>query len=326
MMMRLWAIPLAFVALALAAFAAAVFAENIDPNNDMSQYAWSENAGWINAEPANCSNCGVQVRAADLTGYMWGENVGWISMSCKNSYGYYCTGSPGGTWGVNRSYSGALSGYAWSENSGWINMSCTNNYGASCTGSPGGTWGVSISPATGVFSGRGWSDNKGWITFSAMSPVAYQVQTTNDFDADTIINNVDNCPFWSNTAQALPSWPIPAGDSDCDGFPDSVLAGGKAGETYIGTDPSKSCAETPGANNDPLPDTNPMDFNDDRIFNGQDSGKFGGPFGSFNKHVSDGPFAGIPGERFNFNGDAAGVINGQDTGKYQAYFNKTCVP
>ena len=26
-------------------------AENIDPDNDDSQYAWAENVGWINAEP-----------------------------------------------------------------------------------------------------------------------------------------------------------------------------------------------------------------------------------------------------------------------------------
>ena len=39
-------------------------AENIDPINDGSQYAWGENVGWMNAEPANCSSCGVQVNAA----------------------------------------------------------------------------------------------------------------------------------------------------------------------------------------------------------------------------------------------------------------------
>lgn len=68
----------------------------------------------------------------------------------------------------------------------------------------------------------------------------------------------------------------------------------------------------------------PPDFNDDQIINGQDTGKFGGPFGSFNRPVTDGPFGGIPGERFDFSGN--GIINGQDTGKYQLYFNKTCTP
>ena len=145
-----------------------------------------------------------------------------------------------------------------------------------------------------------------------------------DSDADGWPDASDNCPLWPNPSQAYPVAGLhpTAGDSDCDGFPDRVLASGKAAETYIGTNPLRQCAETAGANNDPLPDANPMDFNDDRIYSGADSGKFGGPFGSYNHPVSAGPFGGIPGVRFDFNGD--GVIAGGDTGKYQAYFNKTC--
>jgi hypothetical protein len=52
---RLYAIPLALVALALVAFAAVVLAENVDPNNNYSQFAWAENAGWLNVEPADPS-------------------------------------------------------------------------------------------------------------------------------------------------------------------------------------------------------------------------------------------------------------------------------
>ena len=32
-------------------FCTAGFAENIDPDNDGSQYAWGENVGWMNLEP-----------------------------------------------------------------------------------------------------------------------------------------------------------------------------------------------------------------------------------------------------------------------------------
>ncbi len=49
-------------------------AENIDPNEDGSQYAWGENIGWINFEPDQGS--GVQVSSTDVQGYVWAENIG----------------------------------------------------------------------------------------------------------------------------------------------------------------------------------------------------------------------------------------------------------
>jgi hypothetical protein len=315
---RLIALPLALAALALSALSAAVLAENVDPGNDNSQFAWSENTGWINAEPANCSGCGAQVNASDLTGWMWGENIGWVNLSCQNTYGFFCTGSPGGKWGVKRSYTGDLSGYAWSENAGWINMSCTNTYGPSCTGSPGGTWGVSINPATGVFSGYAWGENIGWISFSDSSPVVYQVQTSSDFDGDGVINNVDNCPFWPNASQATPTWSIPANDSDCDGFPDSVATGlplGRADEGFMSTVASTQCAPTPGTNNDPLPDQWPVDLNDSRQVTGPDLLAFGPVFGSF----APGPPYSV---RFDLNG--SGGITGPDLLKFGPFFGLTC--
>ena len=134
------------------------------------------------------------------------------------------------------------------------------------------------------------------------------------------------CPAWPGSPEGLPDWPIPEGDSDCDGFPDTLGVSSKASEASIGTDPLRQCAMT--TTPDDEPDAMPPDFNDDRMINGQDSGKFGGPFPSFNKLVSQGPFGApgeeVPGERFDFNGD--GEINGQDTGKFQAYFNETCTP
>ncbi|MDY6950446.1 MAG: hypothetical protein SWE60_02960, partial [Thermodesulfobacteriota bacterium] len=35
--------------------------ENIDPDNDDSQYAWGENVGWINLEPEGDGGPGVEV-------------------------------------------------------------------------------------------------------------------------------------------------------------------------------------------------------------------------------------------------------------------------
>lgn len=143
-----------------------------------------------------------------------------------------------------------------------------------------------------------------------------------DDDNDGQLDVNDAC------AIRVTSWQTPLGDNDCDGFPGAVAAGGKAPESYIGTDAGKTCAATGAANDEAGPDAMPPDFNDDRVINGQDTGKFGGPFGSYNKTVAQGPFGPpgqeLPGVRFDFSGD--GIISGQDTGKYQAYFNKTCAP
>jgi hypothetical protein len=165
-----------------------VVAENVDPANNNSQFAWAENAGWLNAEPAGCGDCGLTVTDTKLTGFVWAENAGWVNLNCQNNG--TCAG-PAGNWGVTNNGLGALAGYAWSENHGWINFSCTTNN--ACAG-PAGNWGVSVNPATGVFSGNAWAENLGWISFSDTSPVAYKVQT---------------------------AWP----NSDGDGYTDSAEAG-----------------------------------------------------------------------------------------------------
>jgi hypothetical protein len=118
------------------------FAENIDPDNDGSKYAWGENIGWINFEPSLGS--GVTVTDSAVEGYAWGENFGWINLSPANYGGVFNDGS------------GNLSGYAWGENVGWINFAPT---GA----------GVTIDPSTGVFSGYAWGENIGWINFAPTS-------------------------------------------------------------------------------------------------------------------------------------------------------------
>ena len=142
----------------------AAHGENIDPDGDGSKYAWSENLGWINAQPNGPGGPGVQVSDSDLTGWAWSENAGWISLSCTN---LSCSG---GSYGVTNDGCGTLAGYAWSENVGWI------NFAPSCGGEA--TCGIKVDPTTGVFSGRGWSENAGWLTFSSNSPHPYQVATS----------------------------------------------------------------------------------------------------------------------------------------------------
>jgi len=94
-----------------------VHAENIDPNNNGSQYAWGENVGWLNAEPLGEGGPGVQVEELKLTGYIWAENIGWISLSCENTSS--CSQVD---YGLTNDGAGVLTGYAWGENVGWINL------------------------------------------------------------------------------------------------------------------------------------------------------------------------------------------------------------
>ena len=116
----------ALSALLMAAIAVAS-AENIDPVNDNSQFAWGENVGWINAEPSGPGGAGIQVASNKLTGYMYGENIGWINLSCTNNNTCGTTGN----YGVTNNGQGKLGGYAWAENAGWISFSCLNTP-ASC--------------------------------------------------------------------------------------------------------------------------------------------------------------------------------------------------
>jgi len=142
------------------------YAENIDPHDDDTQYAYGENVGWLNGEPSGDGGPGVEVEDLKLTGYIWAENIGWISLSCENT-------SSCGTvdYGVTNNGKGNLSGYAWGENVGWISFSCENT--ASC-----GTvnYGVRID-RSGQFSGYAWGENVGWISFKSTGAVPFGVMT-----------------------------------------------------------------------------------------------------------------------------------------------------
>jgi len=144
-----WAMGLAVVVVA----GSMVLADgNIDPANN---FAWSENAGWINFAP---TNGGVTATAYHgLSGYAWAENIGWIKLAAVGStYGNTTTNN----WGV-KLVGTALQGFAWSENAGWINFASSNG-------------GVTIS--NGWLTGYAWSENAGWIHLNGSS--TYGVRTT----------------------------------------------------------------------------------------------------------------------------------------------------
>jgi hypothetical protein len=129
-------------------------AENIDPYNDGSKYAYGENVGWFNFKPSQ--GPGVTVRDGKVIGYVWQENIGWINLS-PTSYG-----------GVTYDSKWRLSGYAWSENLGWINfnptvLGDTTHYGV-------------VIDSQGNFSGWAWGENIGWIHLNSTTPVAYKVR------------------------------------------------------------------------------------------------------------------------------------------------------
>ena len=184
-------LPLALLAVAIGMLATGAFAENIDPNNDNSQFAWGENVGWINAEPSGNGGPGVTVSGTKLTGYMYGENIGWINLNCVNN----ATCASTGNYGVTNDGAGKLGGYAWAENIGWISFSCQNTP-ATCATT--GNYGVTISPATGLFAGKAYSENAGWIVFDYTTSAATRIKTD---DGDGVPGASDNCPFDANADQ-----------------------------------------------------------------------------------------------------------------------------
>jgi hypothetical protein len=146
---------------------ASLFAENIDPYEDGSQYAYGANVGWVNCEPNIAdANAGAQVSSEKLTGFIWIANIGWVSLSCENTKSCRRV-----SYGVVNDGAGNLSGYAWSANAGWISFSCENT--ESCKDVK---YSVTID-GDGIFHGWTYGQNIGWIHFQSATPVKYQVQT-----------------------------------------------------------------------------------------------------------------------------------------------------
>lgn len=142
------------------------YAENIDPYEGDSQYAYGENVGWLNFEPnVTGTNVGATVSSSKLTGFIWAENIGWINLS-PASYG-----------GVFNDGSDNLYGYAWGENVGWINFS--PSYG-----------GVTID-LDGNFDGYAWGENIGWLNFNSADLYGYNA-TVCKVNSEDLANFVDD--------------------------------------------------------------------------------------------------------------------------------------
>lgn len=168
--------------------------------------------------------------------------------------------------------------------------------------------------------------------------------TPYDSDCDGVLQASDNCPGVANANQAnadgdeygdaceaancvnvINHWTVPSGDSDCDGFPDSVLSGARGPESTMGTDAALKCPAT-AMMNDEAVDAWPVDNNDKQVVNGQDVLVYNYVFG----HSTSDPPVNIPGQglrpisRFDLN--ASGMINGADILQFNFFFGKRCTP
>jgi len=145
--------------------ASAAEAETVDPDQLGLRHGWSENAGWIDAQPGGPGGEGLHVANGSVSGWLWAENLGWVSASCGNTdscasaeYGLHLEDDPD-LPGLLR-----LVGTAWSENAGWIVTHCTSS--ASCGDVD---YGLRVDPQSGLVDGFAWSENLGWISFSCSS-------------------------------------------------------------------------------------------------------------------------------------------------------------
>ncbi len=163
-----------------------------------------------------------------------------------------------------------------------------------------------------------------------------------DSDGDTIGFPCDNCPSVPNTDQLnqdgddygdaceqpncitiVNHWTVGTGDTDCDGYPDTTVFTPRASEQTIGTIETQMCSATPGANNEPLPDAWPPDFNDNQLVNGADVLHYNG---AINKPITDPPVMilgqPIPLTRFDLNGN--GLVNGADVLQMNPFMFTRC--
>jgi hypothetical protein len=136
-----------------------------------------------------------------------------------------------------------------------------------------------------------------------------------DADGDGVQDALDNCPAWSNPAQALPPWPRPEGDNDCDGWASTTGTATQASETAIGTLPNARCAATPTRQDEPLPDAWPVDFDDNQRANVGDLLNYNQRIGAVS---GDAAFS----VRFDLNPN--GVINVGDLLHFNAFMNRLC--
>ena len=164
----------------------------------------------------------------------------------------------------------------------------------------------------------------GLVDLVSVDADSVTAQTGPDADGDGVEDAADNCPAWANPAQQPLQWSSLPGDSDCDGYRDTLSGGGRAPESTIGTAAAAHCAATSSPNDEPAPDAWPVDFNDNQLVNGADILMYNYSFGKF----ISAPPVNIPGQgsipvsRFDLNG--SGYVNGADILQFGWFMFQRC--
>jgi hypothetical protein len=143
------------------------------------------------------------------------------------------------------------------------------------------------------------------INVGGLSVAPGETVVVSDTDGDSTINQLDPCPSFASF------WPVPAGDTDCDGFTD-------ANENQIGTDPNLPCAATMSLNDEPPPDRWPVDFHDNRFANTLDIDSYVPRL-----NAKDGV---DPAYHKRWDLTFNGTINTVDVGRFVPFLNKSCTP
>ena len=181
------------------------------------EFAWAQNAGWINARHALPATSGGLITGDYfLCGDAWGQNIGWIRCgSGAPTDGIRYSNTTATDYGVNHDGTGNLSGYAWAQNAGWINFGWA-------APSDGGRPRINLQ--TGKFTGFAWGQNLGWIRLDGLITSSLPVTDT---DADGLSDAWERQHFASLTKANA------ATDSDGDGDTD-------AAEFLAGTNPASA--------------------------------------------------------------------------------------
>lgn len=190
--------PIAALFLTLASFPAFAAPQATNSN----QFAWSENAGWINCAPSN-NVLTVHYAAATgfITGYLWCENLGYISLASSANGPFANTSS--NNWGVNMDDDWVLSGSAWGENIGWVNFAPSNT-----------TSTARIDNISGRIQGYVWGENVGWISLADQTNYQLRVAilfATNDvphwwLEHHGWTNNFDTASLNDEDSDGLRTW------------------------------------------------------------------------------------------------------------------------
>ena len=175
----------------------------------LSEYAWSENIGWLSfncTDDSSCATVDYGVTFSETTGifsgYAWSENIGWVSFNESD-----LTGCPSGTcqaiiatstnivsgWGRALSY-----GDGWD---GWLSLSGTDP-----------DYGVTRNTTTQELEGYAWGgDVVGWLSFnctddSSCSTTSYAVEVYGGDTTDPssqIISPASNSWFFDDFSATI---------------------------------------------------------------------------------------------------------------------------